>query len=297
MFGRKNIVVPEWASVLKQKEYSLFISAVDDYFKRKGKPYTIDDGIVRFEGWDLGLVNLVQMCAGIKPQEYAGFIEHHFGVTIEIMSFKESLAFDDFERMKQYIGVRLYDREYTTVLGEEAVIRRPFAGEVFAVLVYDFPQAIQIVPKSDAEKWGKTEEKLYAIGIENIRQNYELTIQEVNIGEDTLFVVEAEHFFAPNILFELEKNKKLIGKGGAIIGIPTRSLVMIYPIRDMKVIGALNVFFNNVTKFYKNGPGSLTKEIYWYRDGQYETLNYEVGEKVKFTPSEAFLALLDGGLE
>ena len=72
---------------------------------------------------------------------------------------------------------------------------------------------------------------------------------------------------------------------------------MIYPIRDLKVVGALKMFFNNVPKFFTEGPGSLTREIYWYHDGQYETLNYEFGKNVKFTPSEAFLELLNERLE
>ena len=275
------------------------MSAVDNYFIQKGEPYTLEDGMVCLgeDNWEFGLSNLVQMCARIKPKDFSKLIEHHFGLMIESKAFKEKLVVDDFEKMKQYIGVRLYDKEYVTIADEDITIRRPFAGEVFAVLVYDFPQAIENIPRSDMDKWSRTEDELFTIGIENISQNYQLKAQEVTFGEDTVFALETKHFFAPNILLEIDKHKELIGKGGAIIGIPTRSLAMIYPIHDMKVVGALTLFFNSIPKIYAESPGSLTREIYWYNDGQYEVLNYEPGKKVKFTPSDEFLVLLNGGLE
>jgi hypothetical protein len=49
MFCRKKTAVPEWASVMEEREYSLFMSAVDDYFKRRGEPDAAEDGIIRLE--------------------------------------------------------------------------------------------------------------------------------------------------------------------------------------------------------------------------------------------------------
>jgi len=299
MFGRKKIIVPEWAMALGQKEYPPFMSAVEDYFKRYGNQYTIGNGSVYLgeNNYEFGLANLVQLCAGIKPKDYPELIEHHFNSVIEARAFKENLSVDIFEKMKQYIGVRLYDKGYTGNIGEDIIIRRHLAGEVFAVLVYDFPHAIQTVPRNDTMMWGKTEDELYAIGLENIYNNYQLKAQEVCFDKDSVFVLETDHFFAPNILFELENCEEYTGIGGALIGIPTRSMALIYPIRDMKVVGALTLFFNSVPKFYAEGPGSLTQDIFWYYEGRYETLNYETGNEVQFTPSESFLALLNGGLE
>jgi len=192
MFGRKRILVPEWANVLGQKEYPLFMSAVENYFINMGEPFKIGDGIVSLgeNNWEFGLSNLVQMCARIKPNDYLELIEHHFGLMIESKAFKEKLAVDDFDKMKQYIGVRLYDEEYLSYICKELVIRRPLVGEISTVLVYDFPQAIENIPQCDMDKWCKTEEELFTIGIENIQQNYQLKTQEVDIGEDTVFIIE-----------------------------------------------------------------------------------------------------------
>jgi len=42
-------MTPEWAAVLGQNEYQLFVSALDGYFKSKGRSYVIGDGFVQLE--------------------------------------------------------------------------------------------------------------------------------------------------------------------------------------------------------------------------------------------------------
>ena len=298
MFGRKKIKVSEWASVMNKKEYPLFMQAVEDYFRQKGEPYIIADGIVKLEenDFEFGLNNLMQMCAKSRPEDYDGIISFHFGQLIESKKFETQFKeiSGDFEKVKQYLAVRLYDKEYIECIGEDIFVRRHFAGELYAALVWDFPAAIQNVLKDDIEKWGKTEDELFVIGMENVRNNYEMKTEEVDIDEDFIYGINYEHFFVPNILFDLDKHPEFIGKGGTIVAVPTRNMAMIYPIRDMKVVNALNKFFWNVPNFYSEGPGSLTKEIYWYHNGQFEVLEFEIEkENVKFTPSQAFMDLLN----
>ncbi|MDR0508895.1 MAG: hypothetical protein LBG63_03610 [Candidatus Methanoplasma sp.] len=297
MFGRKKTTVPEWAFPMDEGRYSAFISAVDDYFKRRGGTYNIDEGTVYIGSRKFGLINLVQMCAKRSPEEYPEMAEHHFTLMFESETFEAGLALDDFEKIKQYIGVRLYGKEYIAGFGKDIMICRPFAEGVFAALIFDLPQTVRNISRFNADKWNRSDDELFDIGIENIRRSYRLETQEVELGGDTVFTIETEHFFASNILFDIEQNKRFLGKGGALIAIPTRSLAAIYPINDMRTMSVLTTFFDFVPKFYANGPGSLTDQVFWYHDGRYEPLDYETGKKIKFTPSEAFMSLLNGGLE
>ncbi|MDL2234849.1 hypothetical protein LJC07_01680 [Christensenellaceae bacterium OttesenSCG-928-L17] len=301
MFLKKKEPVPAWAGSLGKKEYPLFIKALEDYFQQKGEPFELQDGVVKLKNSDFsfGLSNLVQICAQVQPREYADIMARHFNLLLESKEFETQFQkrIADFEYVKPYLAVRLYDWEYLQAAGGDTFLHRPVAGELYAALVWDFPTAIQNVKRDEIAQWGKTEEELFAIGMDNIRQAYSMQPEEIDIGEDTLFGFGYEHFFVPNILFDLEKNPAFVGKGGAIVAAPTRSFAMIYPIHSLKVASALNTFFTNVPRLHAQGPGSLTAEIYWYRNGQFEVLNYEVGEKISFTPSEEFLALLNGGLD
>ena len=299
MFGKKK---KEQASILEsilgKKGHPAFIAAVKSYFEQRHESYTVEEDVIRLQDDSrFGLVNLAQICARAKPDEYHLVIKEHFDTMFQNRAFRESLAFDDFESIEKYLAVRVYDSEYLSAIDVEAVIRRPLAGEVFTVLVFDFPHVIENIKREDADKWGKSEDELFEIGKKNVRDNNQFETAEVNFDEDTLLAVETDHFFAPNILLELEQRPELLGKGGTIVAIPTRSLALIYPIRDMKVVAALTMFFNSVPRIFAAGPGSLTQEVFWYRNGQFESLNYTPGKKTSFTPSEEFLALINGGLE
>ena len=305
MFFRKNNV-PKWASFLGlgRKTYPLFMAEVEAYFKLAGRPYTIDGDLVRVDNdgdnWQFGLSNLAQLCARADTQDYAAIIKEHFDLVEESLAAEERFEkiASDFEQVKEYIGVRLYDEAYTTAMGEDSFIRRHFAGEIYEALVYDHTESIAAVPKEHVAKWGKAADELFAVGIENIRRKYPLEPKKINAGENEIFVVETEHFFAANILIELDRHRELIGKGGAIVAVPTRHFAMIYPIEDIGVVPVMNMYFTTVTQIYADGPGSLTCEVYWYRNGHFEPLNYELsGKKIKFTPTEAFVALLNDELE
>ena len=303
MFGFGGTKVPSWAQVLNAKDYEKFIKSVEEYFKQTGKMFVVGDGIVKLsdEDFEFGLSNLVQLCSRNTPKDYPAIVSHHFELIMEGRMFEEKFnkISEDFEQAKQYIGVRLYDEEYVNVMGKDSFIKRHFAGELFEVLVWDFPTTLQNVQHSIIDKWNVPIDMLFEVGKANIKQNYEIIAQKIEIGDgDSIFCAEAEHFFVTNILFELVQYPEFIGKGGMIFAVPTRSIAMIYPVADMKVVNVLSKFFINVPRFYDKGPGSLTREIYWYHDGTIETLNYSVdGDKVQFTPSETFMALLNGGLK
>jgi len=298
VFGRKKEPVSVLESILGKKGHLLFIAAVKNYFDQRLEPYIVEEDMIQLQdGSKFGLVNLAQICTRAKPDEYHLIIREHFDMMFQNQAFRESLAFDDFESIEKYLAVRIYDSEYLSAIDEETIIRRPLTGEVFIVLVFDFPHVIENIKREDADKWGKTDDELFEIGKKNVRKNYRFETAEVDFDKDKVLAVETDHFFAPNILLELEQRPELLGKGGTIVAIPTRSLALIYPIRDMKVVSALTMFFNSVPRIFAAGPGSLTQEVFWYRNGQFESLNYTPGKKTSFTPSEEFLALINGGLE
>jgi hypothetical protein len=42
------------------------------------------------------------------------------------------------------------------------------------------------------------------------------------------------------------------------------------------------------------GPGSISDNIFWYKDGHYENLPYEiVDDKIQFYPPEGFVSMLN----
>ena len=49
-----------------------------------------------------------------------------------------------------------------------------------------------------------------------------------------------------------------------------------------------------VVGMHRDGPGSITPNLFWYRDGTFEQLPYELeGNQLSFAPSDDFVELLD----
>jgi hypothetical protein len=295
MFGLKKGGVPDWARGMNAKSYAAFEAALDSYFVQRNQRYVRNDGMITTEDWEAGLDNLVRVCAGYRPDAYPEIIANHFGCFLDTQAFEKEFEgiVHDLDQVKSYIGVRLYDQEYLSYLGDDAMIGRRLAGELSAVLVWDFPTAITNISPSDRAKWDVTDDELFAIGIENISANYPLDAQVIDFDGVTVYAVETDHFFAPNVVFALDHNDDLIGPGGALVALPSRSFTLVCPIRMAAVLNALSGLFTLVARVFDMDPGQLTREVYWYRDGVYEPLTYDFTNGAKFYPTQAFLDMLE----
>jgi hypothetical protein len=302
-FWKKKSRVPAWADFFSEAEYAAFLDAVAGYFKSLGLACEIDDGMVQLPENEygfgrLGLDNLARFCKQNDSRDYASIVREHFDGMIEDSRFRREFETvkTDFGQIRKYIAVRLYDEAYMACLGKEYFIGKAFAGELFAAVVYDFPHTIVNVRPEDAQPWGKSVDELLGIGLANVRDNYATPPEAVEFGEekDCFFVVETPHFFAPNILFELETRPRLLGKGGALAAAPCRNAALVYPIKDMRVLDAIHILVATTARMHENNPGALTREIYWYRRGVFTPIPYKIAEKsIKIAPPQEFVDLLD----
>lgn len=201
----------------------------------------------------------------------------------------------DFEKVRQYIAVRLYDMGYLSSFPRESYLARAFAGELYSVIVFDLPQTISNVEPQQAAPWGKTFDELFDIGRLNVRTNYETKIETMDFGADgdILYLCIADHPFAANMLYDLEAHPLLVGPCGSLVAAPNRNTALVYPFGNLDVVAMFRMLVGLVWDDYDNNPGMLTKEIYWYRNGVFTLLPYELTKyKLKFRPSPEFSELL-----
>ena len=157
------------------------------------------------------------------------------------------------------------------------------------MLVYDLPDTIVSVQAEQAEKWGSTPEELMRIARKNSRHNYPFEVTPQKVGEEEILFAITEHFFTPNIILDLEVRPDLIGKIGSLVGIPTRNAAVIYKIDTVKVTEVIAPMVNVVYNMHADGPGSLTNSLYWYYEGIFEVIDYQLEEgKLTINASERF---------
>lgn len=293
--------IPEWASFFDNKEYNLFSKEIENYFKSLNIQFTIRDGQVEvneneFGFSNLGLVNVAQVCKQEDKKNYKEIITEHFNSMIRANQFDKEFAkiADNFDKAKKYIGVRLYDNHYVAHVGKENTIGKDFAGDIYSMIVYDFPDSVLSIKPEQIIPWTKTVDELFEIGIANIKAKYPLSITKEAFGEFSIWFVQAEHFFTPNIVFDIENRQELIGSKGSLIGLPHRHSAIIYPIENLEVVKIINGIIPAIYGMNQEGPGSLSNNLFWYKDKTFTQLPYKIEEgKLQFFPPDNFIELLN----
>ncbi|WP_428232723.1 hypothetical protein [Flavobacterium sp.] len=302
-FNRRNTKpdIPNWASFFENSEYSIFIYEIENYFGKLNIQFEISDGIIttnqnEFRLSNLGLSNVAQICKQDQPKNYKVIIKDHFNSLIEANKFEIEFEkkVDNFDEVKKYIGVRLYNEEYVDYTGKEFTIGKEFEGDIYSMIVFDFPHSISSIKPEQIKNWGKSIDELFEIGIQNIREKYPLTITKEDFNTFDIWFVNSDHFFTPNILFDIENLKKLSGSNGLLIGIPHRHSAIIYPIENLEIVKAMNGIFPAIHNMNIEGPGSLSNKVFWYKDEIFTEIPYKIqDEKLQFFPPENFLKMLN----
>lgn len=292
---------PDWASIFDNKEYLVFRAELHSYFTKLNVEYKIGDGVIEIEenifgGGTLGLTNLIQFCKQEKAIHYSEFISNHFNSLMSAEKFDDEFSkiVIDFEKVKKYIAVKLYDEEYVSNVGQESTIVENLAGDIYSMLVFDLPEIVTNVNPDQTSGWNKTKEELFAIGIKNIKEKYPLLISKEKFGEFNVWFIQGEHFFTANIVFELKDRIELIGSKGSLIALPHRHTAIIYPIENLETVKAINGIIPAIYGMNLEGPGSLSSKLFWYKDGHYTELPYKLESgKLQFFPPDNFVELLN----
>lgn len=302
-FNKKNIKldIPKWAIFFDNSEYSIFLYEIENYFKKIDIQFEIADGIIityenKFGLNNLGLSNVAQICKQEVTKNYKEIINNHFNLLIESNKFESEFnkIADNFEEVKKYIGVRLYNEEYIEYVGKEFTVGNLFLGDIYSMIVFDFPHSITNVKPEQIKTWGKSVNELFEIGIQNIKEKYPLTITKENFNTFDIWFANSDHFFTPNILFDLERLKELSGSKGLLIGIPHRHSALIYPIENLEIAQAMNGIIPAIYNMNIEGPGSLTNIVFWYKDEIFTEIPYKFEEgTLQIFPPENFLNLLN----
>jgi hypothetical protein len=299
---KRSMPVPEWASFFTPEEYNRFITELENYFKALNIRVSIHDGVVEdLDGLisigQMGLSNLTQGCKQSDPNTWSAQIAGHFEGLRRSSQFAKEFEkrIADFDYVKDFIGVRLFNTGVLQGETEDMFIRKDLLNDAFIMLCFDFPDSLVNIKPDQAALWeGRTNDELFAIGLENIRGKYTIELSEQKVGEADLWVAVGDHFFVPNILFHLDQYPQLKSPYGMLIGVPTRHMTLIYPIHDLGVIQAVTAMTHVISGMYQDGPGSLSEGLHWYIDGQFENLPFTVDNgNIQFRPTEHFLDILN----
>jgi hypothetical protein len=290
--------VPEWAQFFSGSEYEAFMTRLRKFWTDRGLVARIEEGIVRIEGesdWpgELGLTNLAQKCHTVPRERWDEMIAGHFNSLAQTQREHRDLEaqMKDFERVREMLAVRIatYDFERGMVVSREDI-----PGTI-SYLCIDLPSSVISLHPNTAEEWGVPVDELFAIGLENVRRT---CVPHIGRGEFEpgvpYYLLAGESFFVATHALMLRRWQGCEGKHGALVAIPHRHAVLCHPINDMRHALAVQRMYHAAQNMEKEGPGSITANLYWYHDGRYTLLPCELrGKDVLFTPPDEFVEMMN----
>lgn len=164
------------------------------------------------------------------------------------------------------------------------------------VLAYDLPTRVVIPAREDVLEWGE-EDELFERALAQTRAEPGLEVMQHDSpeGEATLWSLSGESFFAATHILWAEDFLPLpCEEHGALVAAPNRHTALAHPIRDLTVVHAVSMLLLVAEAGWRDGPGSISRQVYWRRDDAFQPLQvHEDSKGVTFAPSDDFMQVLN----
>jgi hypothetical protein len=298
-FKKKEPVVrvPQWSRIANSSDYIIFKKAVEHYFADYNACLNFNDGVVHLEETEMfgvdaiNLINLFRYCLSQgKSETFLPTIEEFLGnMRREANAGKAS---PEFEKAKDTLGLRILTVKLFEQMSDEFYIGAQLFENLFYFLVFDLPDTVTNVSHADAAPWGVSHHELLKIGKRNTASKYPQAVALQEILELKIWTVENEYFYAPNILLDIEEHPNLIGAHGSLIIVPSGDRLFIYPIEGIEVTDAIRKLAVVAKFFYEDKPNPISPDLYWYRNGRYITIPYNIEHPDFTTLPDAFVSMI-----
>jgi len=256
---------------------------------------TIGPGAIRLRnGRSLGLLQLAQHCHLRGRDEWRDLIVAHLRtMTAHLLDVVE--PFSMFDLRVRLIPDTPDDRDTLRSLGA-----RPFAEGIVAVLATDVSDAIRCVPATEITELGWDLDEAWA----SARAQTELLeradeVHTIDIGGADIVHVFGERPFTASMVGVVDRliaETADIGPDGAIVSMPLRHSLLVHPVGD-EVRTAIAGLIPITRQLFKQGPGSVSAHLYWWRDGELQwipTFFDGTVEGVEFYPSDELAGVVAG---
>ncbi len=279
-----KLAVPSWASFFDAEEYREFLEDVRRSLAAPGTTLEFGDGVVMVtrngSTTRCGLQNLAQRCRATPRPKWPQAMTDHFRTSApsqaSLDEFRERIR--DFANVREILKLRIYPHEYV----EQGidVVHWYLAPGLVAVLTYDLPETVATVHVEHPKSWPLDRDGLYQLGLENLAHERLAALEQVKVkGTIEFTVLGGESFFTSSQVLRLDELMTSLPSQGAIVALPHRHALMAFPIRDGSVGVAIPLMAQMAAGMYKKGPGSVTPNVYWWREERLVHIPVSIGPK------------------
>jgi hypothetical protein len=193
------------------------------------------------------------------------------------------------------LKVRLYPDMLQGPVDEAPVVARHLAPGLLAVVARDLPETVEAVHREQAASWGVPDDELFRLGYRNVAAQDQPQVQTRRLEPGfELTTLSGESFFTTTNALWPDRYVHVFPATGALVGVPHRHLALVHPIRDFSALYAINLMMPSLDRMFRQGPGSLSPLLYWWRPGSFTLLPGDlVDQQVRFSPPSEFVHVLN----
>lgn len=299
IFSRRN--VPQWAGFFNSGQYGDFVRGVEADLNGRGLTFTINNGIVSVHADEtkpeqMGLQNLGQLCNRSNAEEWPTLIHQHFDNLFSTHQKQAEFENDkaNFETVRGLIKMRVFPEDLPPGVRENS-IHRLLAPGLLGMLSYDFPTSIQSIPKEDAATWNLSHAELLELGLSNVLEQETVKLEVIDVPDGPrLQALVGDSFYTATHALRLDRHIAGSMEHGALVAMPHRHAVVFHPVHNSSAVAAIQSMLIMANGMYQEGPGSISPNLYWWRNGQFTILPSRIEKKkLHFEPPEEFIQVLN----
>jgi hypothetical protein len=287
LFSSSKAPAPEWSAMRSAEEYETFVALVEADLRGRGEEVRIEDGVAHtsgelLDGGHFGLQNVAQRCARALPEAWPELVKAHFDAVIATMgpgAGKPDMS--DLERVRTQLRARLYPA--LPVL--DRTFGWPLTEELFLALAVDLPTSVVTVSRAERAAWSIDDEALGRLAMDNLAREAPARESTAEAGDGVVIrIVEGESMFTATravALFDGDAHRE--HPFGALVVVPTRHVFAWVQIESMKELDAVAVLAAVAEGAHREGPGSITEQVYWVHQGKWHLVQTARNEDGSFS--------------
>jgi len=278
---------PDWAAQLDAAAFERFMVVVNDALRPLGGT-AAPDGFAEIAGSQAryGLANLAQQWALAEPASRDDLVRSHFQRLLGVLAQPRRVG----PELLPLLRPRIWHTPEIEDTGVP-VVSKALAPGLTAVVTIDLPEAVTSLRPDEAAVTGQTIEQLWEIAFRQIEDGQPVETFEMVSG---VSVTSGNSLFVASRMLDPPRFTDQLGAYGALLAIPNRHVLIAHAINDASTRAAVNAIVPTARDLWRDGPGSITPDLYWWRqDEQLITLPVTREEPITLAAPAQFVALLE----
>lgn len=290
-----NELTFNWRRLFKPHEQVRFFKLVQIVLNEYGTAFEIRAADLILDGGRdiVYLPNLVRLCKAAGPDHWPEVIRNYFRLEQEAAEARKAgrELFRDWASVSGLLSVSLQPETVGT--NAPAIVAREDLESTRSVLVLHLPDAILNVHPDEVALWGKSQDELFEVGLQNVHTYTVPAVTEDQLeGGIPATILTGASPFLTTYAFFLKEYPSALGPYGALFCIPTRHQLACCPLLGQRASETLHTLVDVAVTQYNHGLEPLSPYVYWYHEGKYTSIPVDPASKsVRLPP--IFEALLN----